>query len=69
MKNRDSVECFLGDEFVGRAVTSMVPPPGAMISIRKQDYIVERVTYALDYADSPDETGMRAVVALNRRPR
>ena len=42
----------------------MVPPVGSMINIRKKTYEVVSVTFALDHADDPMQTGMRANVKL-----
>ena len=44
--------------------SSMVPPVGAKINIRKQTWEVVRVTYALDHADDPQGKSMRANVDL-----
>jgi len=61
IQNRDSVEFYDGEHLIAQAWSSMVPPVGAKISIRKEVWTVRRVTYALDYADMQDR-GMRANV-------
>lgn len=58
---------------VGQVLTSvrssMIPPTGAMISIRGITYRVSRVTYAADYSDkAPSERQMRACVDLVQEP-
>jgi hypothetical protein len=65
IQNQDLVWFYDGKELIAGARSSMVPPVGAKISIRKEVWIVVQVTYALDYSDS-DECGMRANVDLTR---
>ena len=62
IQSRDSVEFYDGARLVAQAWSSMVPPVGAKISIRKKVWTVQKVTYALDQADSQHERGMRANV-------
>ncbi len=65
-ENRDAIEFYDGKNLISRVRSSMVPPVGAKISIRKQVWSVLRVTYALDHADEVHERGMRANVDLAR---
>ena len=60
----DSVEFYDGPHLLAQAWSSMVPPIGSKISIRKQVWHVQRITYALDKADSQNERGMRANIDL-----
>jgi hypothetical protein len=66
IQNRDSVEFYDGAHLLAQAWSSMVPPVGAQISIRREVWTVRRVTYALDHADEMHERGMRANVDLSR---
>lgn len=66
IQNRDSVEFYDGKHLVAQAWSSMVPPVGAKISIRKEVWTVRRVAYALDHADDLHERGMRANVDVVR---
>lgn len=66
IQNMDSVEFYDGEQLIAQAWSSMVLPVGSKISIRKEVWIVQRVTYALDYADDIHKRGMRANVALVR---
>ena len=64
MKLDDVIEFYDGDTMVAYVKSSMVPPVGAKINIRKQTWEVVRVTYALDHADDPQGKSMRANVDL-----
>lgn len=66
IENRDTVEFYDGMHLIAQARSSMVPPVGAKISIRKEVWTVQRVTYALDHADKMHERGMRANVDVVR---
>lgn len=55
-----------GHDLIAVAESSMVPPVGSKISIRKQRWEVISVTYALDDADDSLLTRMRANVDLRR---
>ena len=66
IQNRDSVEFYDGKHLIAQAWSSMVPPAGAKISIRKEVWKVQRVTFALDHADEMHERGMRANVDVVR---
>ena len=44
--------------------SSMVPPVGGLISIRKETFQVSAVTYVLDNSDYPAQSRMRANVTL-----
>ena len=66
IQNRDSVEFYDGEHLIAQVWSSMVPPVGAKISIRKEVWAVLRVTYALDHADEMHERGMRANVDVAR---
>ena len=68
IQNRDSVEFYDGDHLLAQAWSSMVPPVGAKISIRKKVWTVQKITYAFDQADNPFERGMRANVDLGKVP-
>jgi hypothetical protein len=65
-QNIDSVEFYDGERMIAQALSSMVPPVGAKISIRKVVWVVQRVTYALDHADEMHERGMRANIDVKR---
>jgi hypothetical protein len=64
----DRIEFY--DEKTGKLVasvkSSMVPTVGKRISIRKQTWEVERVTFALDHADDPALKNMRCNVDLSK---
>ncbi len=62
----DTIEFYDGDSRHPMAVmqSSMVPPIGAKISIRKKTWEVMAVTFALDHLDEPVERAMRANVSL-----
>jgi hypothetical protein len=64
MKIDDLIEFYDGDTMVAYVKSSMVPPVGAKINIRKKTWAVLSVTYALDQADDPQGKGMRANVDL-----
>lgn len=49
--SRDIVEIYEGDAILVSSETSIVPPVGSLISIRKRTYEVVRITYAVDGAD------------------
>ena len=66
IQNRDSVDFYDGEHLIAQAWSSMVPPVGAKISIRKEVWTVLRVTYALDHADEIHERGIRANVDVAR---
>lgn len=65
-QNIDSVEFYDGAHLIAQAWSSMVPPIGAKISIRKEVWVIQRVTYALDNADDLHERGMRANIDVLR---
>ena len=60
----DRIEFYDGNQLLVSFLSSMVPPVGSKISIRKKTWIVARITYALDQADNPDARDMRANVEL-----
>lgn len=65
---KDRIE-FLNEKTGGGIAvvnSSMVPTVGSLISIRKQTWMVERVTYALDHADDISLEQMRADVYLSK---
>ena len=66
IQNMDSVEFYDGEQLIAQAWSSMVLPVGSKISIRKEVWIVQCVTYAIDYADDMHKRGMRANVDLVR---
>lgn len=60
----DIIEYYNGISLVAAVKSSMVPLVGSKISIRRETWTVESVTYAVDYADDPQRTRMRANVDL-----
>ena len=56
--NRDSVEFYDGAHLIAQAWSSMVPPVGAKISIRKKVWTVHKLTYALNQANIQHYRGM-----------
>ena len=65
MSTNDTIEFYDGDKIVISVRSTMVPPEGSKISIRKQTWTVRRVTYAVDYAaDYIQQRSMRANVDL-----
>ncbi len=65
-QSRDVIEFYDGDAVVASVRSPMVPPVGTLINIRKEEWVVRGVTYALDYADHPYRIAMRANVDLGR---
>jgi hypothetical protein len=63
---RDSIEFYDKDRIVARAHSSIVPAVGSFVNINKTTWVVSKVTYAVDYSDSPHDTAMRANVDLIR---
>lgn len=65
MSSRDTMEFYYDNSVVASIKSSMAPRPGDRISIRKQTWLVDRVTFALDYAEGPpSERVMRCNVEL-----
>lgn len=60
----DVIEFYDGAVLVAYVKSSMVPPVGSKISIKKKVWSVVAVTYAVDYAESLHCKGMRANVDL-----
>jgi len=58
------IEFYDGDSIIAATNSDMVPLIGSKISIRKKTWSVINVTYALDHADKPFESSMRACVDL-----
>lgn len=64
MSTPNVIEFYDGDALVTSVESSMVPPVGSKISIKKKVWSVVAVTYAVDYAESLHCKGMRANVDL-----
>jgi hypothetical protein len=62
--NKDLIEFYDGTGCIAVVKSSIVPPVGAVICIRKQPWTVHQVTYALDYADDYERSLMRVNVDL-----
>ena len=66
-----TVEFYLGKK--GKMIASVksyaVPRKGESISIRQVTYIIQRVTWAVDYADSISDKRLRACVELKQEAR
>ena len=62
MKNNDKVEFYNGKNLVAAVNSSMVPPIGSYISIRKKTWEIVAVSFAVDHADERAECGMRCNV-------
>ena len=63
---KNVIEFYDGKKLVASSESSMVPPVGSKISIRKETWVVQQITYALDHADKWDGRCMRANVDLIR---
>jgi len=61
----DSIE-FYGPSgaLIAQVASSMVPPVGAFISIKKRVWQVRRITYALDNSDDVQQKRMRCNINL-----
>jgi len=64
MNNKDEINFYHGDTLMHVVKSSMVPPIGGKISIKKKTWVVTGVTYALDYSDNIHESFMRANVDI-----
>ncbi len=64
--SNDTVEFYEGPNILTWAKSSIVPPVGALLSIRGLVYRAIRVTYAVDYADQANHTTLRANVDVER---
>jgi hypothetical protein len=62
--NKDLIEFYDGTGCIAAVKSSIVPPVGAVICIRKRPWTVHQVTYALDYADDYERSLMRVNVDL-----
>ena len=58
------IEFYDDEKKIAWVESSMVPPVGTKINIRKKTWLIVRVTYALDYADEIQRRQMRANVDL-----
>lgn len=58
------LEFYDGNRMEASVESSMVPPVGAKISIRKKVWKVTGVTYALDHAGRIGEEAMRANIDI-----
>ena len=65
-ENKDFIDFYDGPAIIAGMRSSIVPPVGAKISIRKIVWTVASVTYAVDHADDMWQCGMRANVDLVR---
>ena len=67
---RDSVEFFLEKSPVPfcRIASSFKPADGDIVNIRKANYIVLGVSFAVDYADEPFSKVMRCNVIVEAMP-
>lgn len=64
MSERDFIEFHLGEATIAAVNSSMVPPEGSFINIRGETYVVELVTFALDYEALPLQRRMCCHVNL-----
>lgn len=61
---KDRIEFYDRDNMIASVDSAMVPAVGQKISIRGKTWDVVAVSFALDYADKPFESAMRANVDL-----
>jgi hypothetical protein len=61
------IEFYIGsaDKHIAVLDDGAVPREGELVSIRKQTYKVERVTWAVDHADDIVESKLRANIELS----
>jgi hypothetical protein len=64
MRLGDMIEFYDGSACIASTNSSIVPPVGSKISIRKKTWTVIGVTYVLDHADETPGKMMRANVDL-----
>lgn len=62
----DRIEFYDGKTLIATVHSSIVPHLGALISVRKETWRVEKITYALDYPHDESMRTMRANVDLVR---
>ncbi len=63
---RDLIEFYDGKRVVGYVYSSMVPPIGSVVCIHKTEWMVERVTFALDHSADPSMKQMRCNVDVKK---
>ena len=62
----DTLEFYDGNKLIACIGSSMVPPEGSFISIRKETWKVVQATFALDHADEPAFKSMRCNIDLEK---
>jgi chromosome condensin MukBEF MukE localization factor len=62
----DRVELYGNGKLLVALDSSIVPAVGSFVSIRGETWKVDRVTYAVDYADKMMERYMRANVEMKK---
>lgn len=65
---KDRVEFYWAGGLVVSVESSIVPPVDSLISIKGKTWRVDRVTYAVDYADDCFKKILRANVDLEEQP-
>ncbi|MBU3914399.1 hypothetical protein KKA14_02605 [bacterium] len=55
----DTIEFYDGKSLLASVDSSIIPPVGAKISIRKKTWKIVSATFAVDYSDDPYCRGMR----------
>lgn len=64
MNQPDRLEFYTGSGLVAVLDSSIVPPVGSFVNIRKITYEVKAVSYAVDYVDERSARYMRANIDL-----
>lgn len=67
-KNRDKIEFYKNNKLVAVVNSSIIPPVGSYINIRKETWLVNDVSFSLDDSDDPYLCGMRCNVNLEKTP-
>lgn len=62
--NNDAVEYYIKKKLLKRIQSSIIPREGTSIDICKIDYLVDAVSYVIDYADDPNDAQTVATVTL-----
>jgi len=64
MDNKDTVEYYLYDKLISVVRSSIVPPVGSLISIKKIVYKIKLISYAIDHAENRSERSMRCNIDI-----
>lgn len=62
--NKDCVEFYLDDRLLASIRTSIIPPVGSLINIRKIVYKINRISYAIDHVESFSERLIRCNIDI-----